>query len=137
MATSTDLIKQYLPKDLWENAEKFSIPETFLKSHTELIVLVLRSRSMDTNQEKQSWFNLLPMMTQEQIDKLNDILTREKIKLAEIEKKYEQKKRDIKDKYIKRRQTMWYAKKMKSIKEKESIHKEEDMEDAEELLEQI
>ena len=106
MTTSIDLVKKLLPKELRNKAEKFNISDKFLQSQTELIVLILKSRSMDTDQEKQSWFNLLPMMTQEQIDKLNDILTREKIKLSEIEKKYEEKKNNIKEKYIKRRESM-------------------------------
>jgi hypothetical protein len=71
-----------------------------------LITLILESKSMDTEEEKQSRFNLMPMMSKQQISKLNDILTREKQKLAEIETKYEQKKDDIKEKYIQRRQSM-------------------------------
>lgn len=137
MATSLEIIKKYLPESLRQNAARFTISEEFLKTKTNLVILVLQSRSMDTEQEKQSWFNLMPMMTEEQIAKLNDILTREKIKLAEIEKKYEEKKRNIKEKYIKRRETMWYNKKMESLHTKESAHREEDLEEAEDLLEQI
>ena len=61
---------------------------------------------MSDASEKQSWFNLLPLMTDDQISKLNDILTREKQKLDEIEKKYEDKKLEIKKKYLMRRQNM-------------------------------
>ena len=86
------LIKAKLPPELREKAEKFTIPDEFLTTMPELIILVLNSKSMDNSEEKQSWFSLLPMMNKEQIDKLNDILTREKMKLAEIEQKYEQKK---------------------------------------------
>ena len=104
---------------------------------TPLVVLILQSKSMDTDEEKQSWFNLMPMMTPEQIAKLNDILTREKIKLTEIEKKYEEKKNSIKEKYIKRRETMGYTKKMDTIKEKESAFEQQDEAEADALLQNI
>jgi hypothetical protein len=100
------LIKKHLPEDLWEIAPNFSIPEKFLETMPDLITLVLRSRSMDKKEEKQSWFNLMPMMNEEQMEKLRGILTREKAKLAEIEQKYEQKKVEIKKKYLLKRQNM-------------------------------
>jgi hypothetical protein len=100
------LIKRHLPEDLWESAQKFTIPEKFLQTMPDLIELVLRSRSMDKHEEKQSRFNLMPMMNEEQMEKLRGILTREKTKLAEIEEKYEQKKVDIKKKYLLKRQNM-------------------------------
>lgn len=131
------LIKKYLPERLWEKAQEFSIPEKFLKEMPELIILVLDSRSMDKPEEKQSWFNLMPMMNDEQIAKLNDILGREKQKLQEIEQKYEQKKVEIKKKYLLKRQNMGYVKKIQSIKSKEAEHRESEMEAAEELLENI
>ena len=67
---NTDLIKKVLPQELWEKAATFTIPDKFLETMPDLIVLVLNSKSMDTQEEKQSWFNLLPMMNDEQITKL-------------------------------------------------------------------
>lgn len=96
---NVDLIKQKLPQDLWEIAQQYTIPDTFLEGSSDLIILVLYSKSIDTLEEKQSWFNLLPLMTADQIAKFRDILTREKQKLQEIEQKYEQKKSDIKAQY--------------------------------------
>jgi BMFP domain-containing protein YqiC len=98
--TTVDLIKQFLPMTLRDQAQLFTIGDQFLQTMPDLIILILNSKSMDTKEEKQSWFNLLPLMNQEQVAKLRDILTREKQKLEEIEKKYEDKKDDIKAKYI-------------------------------------
>lgn len=94
------LIKQKLPQDLWELAGKFTIPDAFLKERPTLVELVLRSRSLDTNEEKQNWFNIYPLMTEDQKNKLDTILTTEKKRLEEIEEKYAQKKREIKEKYL-------------------------------------
>lgn len=128
------LIKQHLPQDLREFAAKFTINPDFLGKMPDLIELVLRSRSMDKDEEKQSWFNLMPLMTDEQIAKLRDILMREKQKLAEIEQKYEEKKIEIKKKYLLRWQNMGYVKQISTIKEKEDSHREQEVAEADALL---
>ncbi len=128
------LIRTKLPEDLREIAWKYQIPSEFLEEMPDLIELVLRSKSMDKSEEKQSRFNLMPMMNDEQIQKLRDILDREKKKLAEIEQKYEQKKLEIKKKYLLRRQNMWYVKKINDIKKKEESTRESEMEEADALL---
>ena len=104
--TAIALIQQYLPEDLRELAEKFVIPQEFLEDTPDLIEMILRSRSIDTQEEKQNRFNLLPLMNVTQIEKLRAILVKERTKLAEIEKKYEQKKTEIKKKYLTKWQEM-------------------------------
>lgn len=134
---NVDLIKEKLPQDLWEKAQLYTIPDAFLTNSPELIVLVLNSKSIDNKEEKQSRFNLLPLMTQEQIDKLRDILAREKQKLEEIEKKYEQKKSDIKSQYVQKRHEEGYKNQMVQIQQKEEAHQEKQEQEAESLLTQI
>ena len=135
--TDIALIKTHLPQELRELAEKFTIPDEFISTMPDLIVLVLNSKSMDTVEEKQSRFNLLPMMNKEQIDKLRDILTREKQKLMEIEQKYEQKKDELRSKYTQKWEDMVYTKKMEKIKQEEAKHDEIEDQQAENLLNQI
>ena len=132
-----DLIKTKLPQELWEKAEKFTIPDEFLTTMPDLIVLVLNSKSMDNAEQKQSGFKLLPMMNKDQIDKLRDILTREKQKLAEIEQKYEQKKDELRDKYTQKREDMVYTKRMDEIKKEEAIHEQKEDQEADNLLTQL
>lgn len=132
-----ELIQQKLPQDLREIAGKFTISADFLEKMPDLIELVLRSRSMDKDEEKQSWFNLMPLMTDEQIAKLRDILVREKQKLEEIEKKYEDKKAEIKKKYLTRWQNMGYVKKINDIKQAESVAEEKEDAEADALLESL
>ncbi len=131
------LIKDKLPKELRELAEKFTIPDEFLTSMPDIILLILNSKSMDTEEEKQSWFNLLPMMNKEQMDKLKDILTREKQKLEEIEQRYEQKKDELKTKYTQKWEDMAYTKRIDEIKQKEAQHAATENQQAEDLLAQI
>lgn len=133
----SDLIKQKLPQDLWEIASKFTIPEIFFNEDVELIILVLRSRSIDKPEEKQSWFNLLSIMDKEQVARLRDILVREKQKLAEIDQKYEEKKEEIKQKYENTFHAANYEKTLDKLQENENANKEQDTQDADSLLTQI
>lgn len=65
----------------------FTIPEPMLSNDPQLIELVVRSESMKDD-ERQYWFNLSEVMNTEQVEKLRDILVRERIRLAEIDHKY-------------------------------------------------
>ena len=135
--TSTDLIVKKLPIELQKIAMEYNIPDTFLDARPELVALVLNSKSMDTKEEKQSWFNLVPLMNDEQINKLNDILVREKQKLQEIESKYDKKKEDVINKYVQKRDEKWYENKIVELKQKEAIQEQEESHEEEKLLQQI
>ncbi len=131
------LIQQYLPEELWEIAKKYDIPESYLQNDPALISMVLQSRSIDTEEEKQNRFNLLPLMNEEQIEKLRSILVKEKTKLKEIEEKYEKKKQEIKQKYLNKREDSWYAEKVWEMKQQEKLHAQQDAEAADDLLDMI
>jgi hypothetical protein len=103
---NNDLVVKNLPQELWAEAVTYTIPDLFIQKKPALISLILQSKSIGTKEEKQSWFNLLPLMNDEQIAKLEEILAKEKAKLDEIEKKYEEKKIEIKKKYLVKRQQM-------------------------------
>lgn len=134
---NTDLIKLKLPQELRDKAEKFIISDDFFNTVPDIIILLLNSKSMDNPEEKQSWFNLLPMMNKDQIDKLRDILMREKQKLKEIEQKYEQKKDELKTKYTQKREDMVYSKRMEELKKQEAEQDKTEDQQAENLLNQL
>ena len=131
------LLKKYVEEDILSYAVNFDIPEEFLESDSELINLILRSKALETDEDKQNWLNLLPLMNEEQIYKLKEILIKEKNKIDEIELKYNEKKRQIRQKYLLKWQKLWYVEKIKEIKEQEeSIHSKEEKE-AEKLLDDL
>jgi len=131
------VLKKYLPEELVDLASKFDIPEEFLEIDAELIILILQSRALETDEEKQNWFNLLPLMTEEQIYKFKDILVKERTKLNEIEKKYAEKRKELRQKQLLRWQKMWYIDKVKKIQEEEEQIKSKEEEEAERLLNEL
>lgn len=79
----------------------------------------------------------MPLMNNEQIDKLKDILDRETQRLQEIEEKYEQKKMDIKKKYLLKWQKMWYISQVAKIQQNEEAEQSQADEEADKLLDMI
>ena len=135
--TNLQLVQEKLPQDLWNLASQLNIPDDFLDREPDLTVLILRSRSLAKNEENQNWFNLIPMMNLEQIEKLRDILTRERDKIAEIEAKYEQKKQEIRAKYQVRFDAANYNEKVSEIRNSEQNSIEQDSKDADNLLKDL
>lgn len=135
--TNLALIQQHLAEHLWPIAEKFEIPENDLINNTELVQLILESQSLAENNEKQNWFNLLPIMNDDQNEKLKEILTREKEKLAEINAKYQQKQTEITQKYQKMFDAEAYYKAKDELEAKEDKSREQDLAEADDLLAQM
>lgn len=129
-----ELIQKKLSQELWEIAKNYNISDVFLETMSDIVVLVLQSKSLDSQQEKQSRFDLLPLMTQEQVDKLRDILTREKQKLDEIEKKYEQKKDEVINKYVEKFDENAYQNKIVQLQQQEATHEQKEDQEADALL---
>ena len=134
---NTQLIQQKLPQNLWEFAAEFTIPDSFLENEPDLTVLILNSRSLAKKEEKQSRFNLIPIMNSEQVEKLRDILTRERDKIAEIEAKYEQKKQEIKEKYEARFDETAYNNKISFIRNNEAEQREKESAEVENLFDDL
>ena len=71
------------------NGVEFDIPENMRLYDPCAVYLVLKSKSLGSNNERQNWFDLWSLMNEEQVLKLYDILYRENYKLATINIKYE------------------------------------------------
>lgn len=135
--TNQELVTKLLPQNLLSIAMKFSIPNDMLQDNPDLVVLVLESKSISDEKEKQSWFDLYSLMNQEQIDKLRDILTREKEKLAEIEAKYQAKQDEIKKRYEETYASWAYQQQQDKIRNEEIASRQQEEVEADALLNQI
>ena len=62
---------------------KFEIPESVKTQHPDIITLIIATESMNDD-ERQYWFQIIPIMTDEQINKLRDILINEKKQLQQL-----------------------------------------------------
>ena len=135
--TKQENIIKFLPENLHAVASNYDIPDAMLESDADVVILVLESKSISDQKEKQSWFDLYPLMNQEQINKLRDILTREKQKLAEIEAKYQAKQEEIKKKYEETYASGAYQQQQDKIRNSEIASRQQEEVEADALLNQI
>lgn len=70
-----------------DNNSQIVVSDFVKKNYPDLIPMLLGSESM-TDNERQYWLSLLPIMTKEQVDKLRNILLDEKKQLADLEHQY-------------------------------------------------
>ena len=77
----------------------FTILDEIQVQYSELVELVLGSESIDNN-EKQYWFDILPSMTDEQVDRLFNILMTERRQLEELNLKYQEEIKTLNEKHL-------------------------------------
>jgi hypothetical protein len=116
--------------------EKFGIPEDFLKTKPALIELILQTESMKED-EKRYWFQLLPIMNEEQIQKLEGILQNEKDQLAALDAKYANEISNLNDKHLIQWKTEEAARKRKELEAKESATESGEASKEADILKQI
>jgi len=105
--------KETKTKVIEQNGTKFYIREDLLK-YDDLIKMILKTESMD-NDERQYWFDIMPSMTDKQIDRLYNILDTERKKLQALEIKYQEEIKALNEKHL----LEWQAFQLKSKQDKE------------------
>jgi len=105
--------------ELKHNWKNFIISDEMLAQYKELVDLILWTESMDDD-ERQYWFDILPSMTNEQIDRLFTILDTEKKKLEKLEEKYQEEIKNLNEKHLIEWQEFQMKDSKKKIKEQES-----------------
>lgn len=111
----------------------FTILDEMQTKYPRLIELVLATESMDDS-ERQYWFDILPSMNADQIQRLLDILETERKKLDELEKKYQTEIESLNQKHVSEWQEYEMKKKKEEIATKESQDKNASKEDANAVL---
>ncbi len=85
--------------ELKQNWKTFNVSDETLAQYNELVELILSTESMDDD-ERQYWFDILPSMTNEQVDRLFNILDTERKKLEKLEEKYQNEIKNLNEKHL-------------------------------------
>ncbi len=117
--------------ELKHNWKTFKISEELQAKFPELIKLILNTESMNDD-ERQYWFDIMPSMTDDQIDRLFDILETERKKLEELELKYQKEIKSLNEKHL----IEWQEIQMKDSKKKiaSAEQKDNDKDNADDVL---
>ncbi len=111
------------------------IPADVQASFGVIVDLIMHSESMN-NGERQYWIDILPSMTQEQVQQLTDILTNERDQLAAIDAKYNTNIASSNTASIEETE-MVRTRKREELSSKENTERSEEEKAAEDLLKQM
>lgn len=115
---------------------KFKITEEIQAKYPELIGLILKTESMEDD-ERQYWFDIMPSMTDEQIDRLFNILDTERKKLEALEEKYKNEIKQLNEKHLIEWQEFQLKDSKNKIKAAEANEKKEDADDILAMLDDL
>jgi len=119
--------------ELKQNWKTFIVADETLAEYKELVDLILATESMDDD-ERQYWFDIMPSMTDEQVDRLYNILDTEKKKLEKLEEKYQEEIKNLNEKHLIEWQEFQMKDSKKKIKAAEAKDAKEDADDVLEML---
>ncbi len=119
--------------DLKHNWKTFHISDELHAKYPDLIKLILNTESMDDD-ERQYWFDIIPSMTNEQIDRLFNILDTERKKLEALETKYQKEIKSLNEKHLIEWQEIQMKENKEKIKQEEAKDKKEDPDEVLQML---
>lgn len=119
--------------EVTKNGKTFQISEEIQAQYTELIDLIIDTDSMDDN-ERQYWFDIMPSMTDEQVDRLFNILDTERKKLEELESKYQKEIKELNEKHLIEWQDFQMKDSKKKIQDQEAKDKDSEADDVLNML---
>ncbi len=122
--------------ELKQNWKTFNVSDEMLAQYKELIDLILQTESMDDD-ERQYWFDIMPSMTDKQVDRLFNILDTEKKKLEKLETKYQNEIKNLNEKHLIEWQEFQMKDSKKKIKEEEAKDKDWSADDVLDALNEI
>lgn len=122
--------------EIKQNWKTFIVDDAIQAKYGELITLILATESMDDD-ERQYWFDILPSMTDSQVDRLFNILDTEKKKLASLEEKYQNEIKQLNEKHLIEWQEFQMKDSKKKIAQAEASEEWDDADDVLNMLNQI
>ncbi len=134
--TTTQQTVQDPAQDLAAQLKKFDIPQAVKDNFKDLIPLIIYTESMNDD-ERQYWFSILPIMTDEQVVKLREILLNEKTQLRKLDDEYAKELKRINDEQMTRLHEAEAKEKWSKIREAEKTHESAEKAEEEELMKKL
>lgn len=121
------------------SSDELVVPPAVQEKYPDLVEMIKKTESMSL-EERKYWFQILPIMTPEQIERLKAILAEEANKLAQLDQAYKEELNHLNEKHETEWNTFEIEKMRKEREEQEAVaEKAEEAQEAEILdeLEEI
>lgn len=116
--------------------QKYPTPELVQQKFPDLIPLIIQTESMNES-ERDYWYQILPIMTEEQIRKFRGILVNERNQLQKLDQEYDNKMKQLNEKHIQEWDSFAAKKKRDALHQQERAQEEEEKAKEAELLKEL
>lgn len=114
----------------------YNIPAVVLQKYPDLVELIKKTESMSKD-ERNYWFQILPIMTDEQVVRLRKILDDEANQLTKLDSEYQSELAKLNEKHLKEWDDFERTQKREELKKVESVSTAEEAKKQEDLLKQL
>ena len=115
---------------------EYNIPPVVLQKYPDLVELIKKTDSMSKD-ERNYWFQILPIMTDEQVVRLRKILDDEANQLTKLDSEYQTELAKLNEKHLKEWDDFERTQKRDELKKVESASSAEEQKKQEDLLKQL
>lgn len=117
-------------------AQKYTIPESVKDKFPDLVALLIKTESMN-DEERDYWFQVMPVMTEDQIVKLRTILVNEHEQLKKIDDEYDEEMKKLNDVHKSEWNAFEAQQKKAALVQAETAHEEDEKTKEEDLLKKL
>ncbi len=115
---------------------KYVVPPLVREQYTDLVKLIFETESMN-EEEREYWLQIMPIMTEEQIIKLRDIMVKERDQLSKLDNEYQKELSRIKGGQVREIDEKTMRERLAKIKKEEKSAMEKEKDKAEALLKKL
>ena len=116
--------------------DKYNVPQVVLDKYPELVELIKKTESMSV-EEREYWFQILPIMTEDQVTRLKTILAEESAQLAKLDDQYQGELSKLNKKHLEEWNAFENKQEREALKAQEAGHEVEEKKAEEDILKQL
>ncbi len=116
--------------------DDYNVPQVVLDKYPQLVELIKKTESM-THEEREYWFQILPIMTDEQVNRLKTILEEEAAQLAKLDVQYQDELSKLNQKHLDEWNNFQRKQDRAALQAEEAATKDEEAKKQEDLLKQL
>jgi len=116
--------------------DKYNIPQVVLDKYPELVELIKKTESMSV-EEREYWFQILPIMTEDQVTRLKTILAEEAAQLSKLDDQYQGELAKLNKKHLEEWNVFEKKQEREARKAEEASHEVTEKKAEEDILKQL
>ncbi len=117
-------------------AQGFNIPAVVLEKYGDLVELIKKTESM-SDEEREYWFQILPIMTADQVNRLKTILQEEANQLSKLDTQYQDELTKLNKKHLEEWNVFQKKQEREALQAQEASHEAAEAKAEEDVLKKL